>query len=688
MSSNKFRLFSAPVVALVLACAIIAQTGKPQPAGKIAGFDPARMDKTCEPCKDFYQFANGAWLEQNPVPAGYSRWGSFDRLQESNRDVLHRILETTSNNRMAKRKGSNEQLISDFYMTCMDEAKVEATGLKPLEENFARIESAKTIKDVQAVVAHFHRQSIPTLFGFGAGQDARNNKQVIGVAGQGGLSLPNRDHYTKDDEKSKKNREELVKHMTRMFELLGDDATKAAANAQTVFAVQTKLADKWMTPVDSRDPQKTYNKMTVAQFAEMTPNISWTDYFAVRQVPPVSEVNVGQPEFFKQVNSLMAEVPVADWKTYLRWHLITASAPFLSKKFDEENFNFYGRVLQGTKEQLPRWKRCVAGTDNFVGEALGPVYVKSEFTPESKARMKELIGNLLTTFRERLSKLDWMSEETRKQALVKLNAFEYTKIGYPDKFRDYTGLNIDRASYVENVRRAAMFENRRQLNKIGKPVDRTEWLMTPPTVNAYYQTFNVEIVFPAGILQPPFFNPHADDAINYGSIGGVIGHEVTHGFDDRGSQYDAQGNLRMWWTKEDREKFDARASCVADQFTNFKVADDFSMTGKLVQSESIADLGGLSVAYEAFQKSMEGKPRPANIDGFTPEQRFFLGWAQLWATTYLPEAMRQQALNGPHPISRFRANGPLSNMPQFAAAFTCKEGDPMVRSGSDRCKIW
>ncbi|MBA3440900.1 MAG: M13 family metallopeptidase [Pyrinomonadaceae bacterium] len=677
--SNLRGVGAAVVIALALCAVALAQSGVP-------GFDPSRMDKTCKPCDDFYKFANGTWLAKNPVPAAYPRWGSFDLLADNNITALRQILEDAAKN-SAARTGSNEQMIGAYYASCMNEAKIEAEGIKPLLPEFARIEQIKDLSDMQSQVARMHQQDIPTLFRFISSPDAKNSAYVIGYAGQGGLSLPNRDYYTKTDEKSQQLRIEFVKHVARMLELLGDAPAQAAAGAQTVLAIQTKLAEASMTPVELRDPLATYNKMELGQLKELTPNISWEAYFAGVGAPKSTAVVVRQPNFFKSLNQNLTVVPLSDWKTYLRWHLITSAAPRLSAKFVDENFNFYGKTLSGTKELRPRWKRCVAATDNALGEVLGQVYVAKHFTPASKARMQRMVNNLIAAFRERLSKLDWMGDETRKQAIMKLEAFKY-KIGYPEKWKDYTGLEVNRESYITNSLRAASFEVNRELNKIGKPVDRTEWGMTPPTVNAYYSSVYNEIAFPAGILQFPFFNPAADDAINYGAIGGVIGHEITHGFDDRGSQSDAEGNLRMWWTAEDRKKFEDRAQCVVDQFGGYEVEKGLNMTGKLVLGESIADLGGLTVAYDAFQKSMEAKPRPANIDGFTPEQRFFLGWAQVWATAYTPQAARLQALNGPHPISRFRANGPLSNMSAFAPAFGCKEGDPMVRTAKDRCQIW
>lgn len=677
----KTRPASALLLALTLGLVALAQTG----GGYGRGYDVSRMDKSAAACTDFYQFANGNWVNTTEIPAAFSSWGSFNILAENNRKTLREILDEVSKKQDLK-KGSPEQKIGDFYASCTDEAKIEAEGAKPLQPELARIEKIKDLKDFQAAVAALHSMGVPTLFGFGSLPDLKNSSQVIGFAGQGGLSLPNRDYYTKTDEKSQKLRADFVAHMTRMFELLGDAPDKAGANAQTVMRIQTRLAESSRTPVELRDPTTQYHIMGLAKLGELTPNFSWADYFKGLGVG-AGDINVAHPEFFQALNKTLTDVPVNDWKTYLRWHLVNAAAPTLSSKFETENFNFYGKTLQGRKEQYPRWRRCVAATDANLGEVLGQVYVARAFTPASKARMQTLVNNLTNAFRARLLKLDWMSDTTRKEAIAKLDAFKQ-KIGYPDKWIDYTRLDIDRGSYAQNVLRASAFEQARDFAKIGKPVDRTEWGFTPPTVNAGYNPLNNDISFPAGILQAPFFNPDADDAINYGAIGAVIGHELTHGFDDSGANFDASGNLRIWWTPDDKKKFDDRAECVINQFGAYEVEPGLKMTGKLVSGESIADLGGLYVAYDAFQKSLEGKPRPANIDGYTPEQRFFLGWAQVWASKYTPEAARLQAQSDPHPLSRFRVNGPLSNMPSFAAAFQCKAGDPMVRPEKDQCRIW
>ena len=678
MTNSQKTLVACALLSAISLTAVFGQTG--------SGIDVSNMDKNTSACTDFFQYANGTWLKNTEIPAAYPSWGAFNVLAENNRKALHEILEEAAKKTNAV-KGSNEQKIGDYYASCLDETKREAEGMKPLVPELARIEKIQDVKGVQVQIAYMHRHGIPTLFGYGSLPDLKNSSMVLGAAGQGGLSLPSRDYYTKTDESSVKLREAFVKHVTNMFQLVGDSPEQAAKNAQAVLAFQTRLAQNSRTPVELRDPTTQYHLMSPAQLKELTPAFSWEDYRKGVGAPSTGDINVAHPEFFTAINKMVTEVPVADWKTYLRWHLITAAAPSLSSKFEIENFNFFGKTLEGRKEQLPRWRRCVSATDASLGEALGQVYVARNFTPKSKARMQALVNNLIAAFRERLQKIDWMSEDTRKQAVAKLNAFGQ-KIGYPDKWIDYSTLTVSRDSYLANVLRSSEFEQIRDFNKINKPVDRKEWSMTPPTVNAGYNSLNNDISFPAGILQAPFFDPDADDAINYGAIGAVIGHEITHGYDDSGSEFDALGNLKNWWTENDKKNFDARADCVINQFNSFEVEPGLHLQGKLVSGESIADLGGLYVAYDAYLKALEGKPRPADIDGFSPEQRFFLGFAQAWVEKETPETARLQAQSDPHPLSRFRVNGPLSNMPKFAEAFQCKAGDAMVREESKRCQIW
>lgn len=653
--------------------------------GQNAAFDIKRMDKSVNPCTDFFQYANGNWLKETEIPGDQSSWGSFNILAENNRDILKEIVEDAAKNSGAAR-GSDTQMIGDFYFSCMDEAAIEAAGTRPLEPFFGKIRSVKNTRDLRGVIAEMHNAGIPVLFGFGGGTDLKDSKMVIANAGQGGLSMPNRDYYIDGSPKFQETRDKFREYVYEMFRMLGDSETEARKNMFTVMRIQMRLAYASLSRVDLRNPDNRYKKVSVAEANQITSNFAWDEYMRERGIAGVESFNIGQPEFFKTVDKMLADISVNEWKTYLRWMTVNAAAPLLAKKFADANFDFYGKHLQGRKEQQPRWRICVQSVDDSVGEALGQLYVAKAFKPEAKERMNELIDNLFTAMRERLDKLEWMSEETKVQALTKLSTFK-RKIGYPEKLRGYEGLEINRKSYAMNAMRAGKFEIRRNLADIGKPVDRDRFGMTPPTVNAYYSPLLNEIVFPAGILQPPFFDAEADDAINYGSIGGVIGHEITHGFDDQGSRFDAEGNLKMWWTDDDRKKFNERAECIVDQFSKYEVLPGLFMQGKLTLGESIADLGGLTVSYDAFKKALAEKATSVgSIDGFTPEQRFFLGWAQIWATKATEENERLRVASGPHAIPRFRVNGPLSNMPQFAEAFGCKQSDPMVRE--DICLIW
>ncbi|MDP9340389.1 MAG: M13 family metallopeptidase [Acidobacteriota bacterium] len=646
------------------------------------GFSTANLDKSCKPCDDFYKFAMGGWMKNNPIPADRPAWSTSAELQEKNLAQLRQITEASAAAKASR--GSNEQKVGDFYASCMDTVAIESAGAKPLGTQLAAIDAINDRNALLAQIAALHKEGIQAVFDFSSTQDFADSTKVIGDADQGGLGMPDRDYYLRDDDRSKQLRTDYVAHVTKMFQIAGDPAEKSAAEAQTVMNIETALAKASLTNVQLRDPQANYHKLSTAQLKELTPDWSWESFFAAVNLPGLPETNIGQPDFFKEMNHQISATSLPGWKTYLRWHIIHAAAPGLSDDFVQENFNFYGKRLSGTAELQPRWKRCVQSVNRNVGEALGQVYVEKYFPPAAKARAREMVHNLLAALRSDIPTLSWMSPETKQAAIAKMEAFNI-KIGYPDKWRDYSKLDIERTSYAANLRRASTFENSRELAKIGKPVDRNEWGMTPPTVNAYYNPTMNEIVFPAGILQPPFYDPKADDAINYGGMGAVIGHEVSHGFDDEGSQFDPQGNLRNWWTADDRKNFDARAACVEKQFDTYEVEPGLHQNGKLVLGESIGDLGGLAIAYAAYEKSLEGKPRK-DIDGFTPEQRFFLGWAQVWGANQRPEAARLQANTNPHPLARFRGNGPLSDMGTFAQAFGCKKGDAMVREQA--CKIW
>jgi predicted metalloendopeptidase len=685
--SLSLALIAAGPIGVVLAQSNPAASARPAASAPSSssghGVDPADMNLSAKACQDYYQFANGGWLKKNPIPPEYPSWGTFSELAERNRAAMRKILE-----RLAKEKaapGSEERKIGDFYASCMDETAIEAAGAKPLAPELARIEKIQNLSDLRAELASLQTHGVGALFGFGSQQDRKNSSEVIAGAFQGGLGLPDRDYYTKTDDKSKELRTKYVEHVAKMFTLLGDDPDRAAAQAKAVLEIETKLAQASMTRVERRNPDATYHRMAPAELKTLTPNFSWEAYFHDLGAPPITAVNIGQPKFFEALDKGLTSVPLPDWKTYLRWHLIRSAAPNVSSKFVEENFNFYQRTLEGTKEIQPRWKRCVQSTDRNLGFALGKLYVAEHFPPEAKAHADQMVKNLIAALREDLATLPWMGPETRKAALAKLDAFT-PKIGYPDRWRDYSPYRVEQGAHVVNVMNGALYEHRRDMDKIGKPVDRTEWGMTPPTVNAYYNPSRNEIVFPAGILEPPFFDAAADDAVNYGGIGAVIGHEMTHGFDDQGRKFDAQGNLKNWWTAEDLKNYQERANCVEKQFDAYVVEADLHQNGKLVLGESIADLGGLTIAYKAFEKSLEGKPRPPDIDGFTPEQRLFLNWARVWAMNSRPEFERLQTNTNPHPLGRFRAIGAPSNIPEFAAAFGCKAGDPMVRS--ERCLIW
>jgi putative endopeptidase len=682
------RFSSLTILALMILAAIFAAfagTSRLQASDDPAqhGFDAANLDRTCKPCDDFFQFANGGWLKNNPIPPEYPVWGSFITLAEKNQENVHAILEAAVHANAPA--GSNEQKIGDFFASCMDTAAIDAAGLKPLAAELASIDSIHDLQSLVEQTAKLQTAGVNVLFAFGSDQDFQDSSRVIGEANQGGLGLPDRDYYTRDDADSKKLREQYVQHVSKMLELAGDSAEKSAAESATILSIETSLAKASMTNVELRDPKAVYHKMAIADAQALTPNLSWAAYFRAVGSASLAEINIGQPDFFKTLNGMLTSVPLSDWKTYLRWHLLNNTASALSDPLVQENFAFNGRILTGTKELRPRWKRCTAATDQNLGEALGQAYVQKYFPPEAKARALELVHNLIAALRADIPTLSWMSPGTKKAAIEKFEAFTI-KIGYPDKWRDYSNLKVDRGPYAANLLRAREFEYARDLAKIGKPVDRSEWVMTPPTVDAYNSAQLNEIVFPAGILQPPFYDPKRDDAYNYGGIGAVIGHEITHGFDDQGAQFDAKGNLKNWWTPEDLKNFQERGDCVAKQFDGYVVEGDLHQNGKLVEGESIADLGGVTIAYAAFEKSVEGKPREKDSNGFTPEQRFFLGFAENWAVNVRPELAKLQANTNPHPLPHFRGNGPLSNMKEFANAFGCKKGDAMVRE--QVCKIW
>jgi putative endopeptidase len=648
-----------------------------------AAINPANFG-AAKPADDFYSYANGRWLLTHPIPPSYSSFGSFNEVNDNNQNDLHTILENAS---QADKPSAVQRRVGDFYASGMDVAAIDAAGINPLRPEFARVAAVKTVADVTALIAHFHHIGVEAAFALGSEQDPKNSSMVIAGGGQAGLGLPDRDYYFRSDPKSVRIRELYVAHIARMLQLAGDSAASAQASAAAVMRLETALAQGSKTNVDLRDPVANYHKMPVADVQKLMPNFDWAAYFAGLGLAAPAVVDVGQPDFFKTFDGLLATTPVADWRAYLRWHLLHAAAPYLSASFVTANFEFYGRALSGTLELRDRWKRVLATVDGTIGEDLGQLYVAEYFPPRSKARMLQLVGNLRAALRDRLQHVEWMDEQTRAAAVVKLDALG-VKIGYPDKWKDYSALKIDRGPYVLNVFRAQEFNVRRDLNKVGHPVDRTEWQMTPPTVNAYYDPAMNEVVFPAGILQPPFFDAKADDALNYGSIGAIIGHEMTHGFDDQGRQYDPHGNLTDWWTPASAARFKGLAAGIIRQFGAYVAIDDLHVNGELTQGENIADLGGVKIAYAALQRALAGKPRPANLAGFTPEQRFFLSFATAWRENIRPEELRLLVNTDPHSPPRFRADGPLSNLPEFAKAFNIPEGSFMRRSDADRVVIW
>ncbi len=677
-------VFPLAVLALVLAFSADAAG----PAGAPArALDPANFDTAASPCVDFYEYADGGWLKANPIPADKGRWGSFEEVAERNRAIEKAILEETSA-RTDWPKGSIRQKVGDFYAAGMDEAAIEKAGTTVLAPWLAKVDALSSNADVPKLLADLHSRRLPAGFGLFIAQDQRESTRYIPQLGQGGLGLPDRDYYLKDDAKSREIREKYVAHVARMFGLLGEPPDAARAEADAVFAFETKLAKASRTRVELRDPQKNYNKRSLADLAKEAPGFDWKAYLVALGIPDGQDLNVRQPDFFRAFAGMASAEPLAAWKSYLRWHLVHGAAAFLPKRFDEENFDFYGRTLRGVPQQEERWKRVLAAIDQGVGEALGQLYVEKAFSPKSKERMIVLVENLRAALKDRIEALPWMGPATKKAALRKLAAFG-VKIGYPDKWRDYSALEITRASYLDDVLRARAFEEKRSLAKLGKPIDRTEWGMTPATVNAYYSATMNEIVFPAGILQPPFFYADADDAVNYGGIGSVIGHEMSHGFDDSGSQYDADGNLKNWWSDEDRKAYESRTALMVKQFDAYKPIPDQAINGKLTLGENIGDLGGLKISYAALAKALGKDPvTAAPIDGFSPAQRFFLNWAAVWRNQIRDDTLRVNLNTDPHAPGRFRVLGPLSNLPEFQAAFGCGSGSPMNRPEAERPSIW
>ncbi|WP_233150448.1 MULTISPECIES: M13 family metallopeptidase [Pontibacter] len=643
------------------------------------------MDLKVKPGDDFYTYANGVWLRNNPVPAKETRWGSFNELRDFNIKAVRTILSESAAKNNAK-SGSVEKRVGDFYVAGMDSAAIDKLGYTPIKADLERI---KTIKDVNGVLneAAYLRTSGAgsPMFGFFVGQDRKDVENMVPQLSQGGTTLPDRDYYLKDDARSTKIQDAYKSYITTLFTLTGVDKATAQKNAETIFNLEKKLAAAQMARVEMRDPYKTYNKFSVADFSKTTPNMDWKSLMAKMKVTGQDTVLVNSPKFFSELNGLLTSTPVVEWQTYLQWNVMKSAAPYLSSNFVDANFA-YTQALTGQKVQTPRWQRMSSLTDGTIGELLGQLYVEKHFKPEAKARMDEMIANLIKAYEIRIKGLDWMSAETKEKALAKLHAFR-PKVGYPNKWETYEGLDISRNNFFANVRNSGAWGYTKMVNQLGKPVDRERWGMTPPTVNAYYSPVMNEIVFPAGILQFPFFDPNADDAVNYGGIGAVIGHEISHGFDDSGSQYDKDGTLRNWWTAEDLAKFKEKATELQKQYDAYTVLDTIHVNGKLTLGENIGDLGGLSAAYEAFKMTKQGKSKK-KIDGFTPDQRFFLAWAQVWRANTLPETSAQLILTDSHSPGQYRTIGAPVNMDAWYKAFNVKPGDKLYKKPEDRIRIW
>jgi putative endopeptidase len=652
------------------------------PPDRTKFIDPANMDVNVKPGDNFYQYANGNWLKKNPVPASRTRWGSFDELREKSSKAMKQLLEDAAKQTS---KGRMYQLVGDYYTSAMDSLAIEKKGYQPIQPDLNRIAKIKDLNGVIAELTEQRKQGNGMLFSFFVTQDRKNPNKYLVQFAQGGTTLPDRDYYLQNNARFQKVKEAYVNHLGKMFALIGETPAQASADAQTIVKLETALAQAQMSRVEMRDPYKTYNKLTVPDFAKSTPHLNWTTLLPAMGAKGQDTILVANPSFFKSVDSLLTATPIENIKTYMRWNVLKNAAPYLSYSFVQQNFAFT-KVLTGQKEQTPRWQRMSAHIDQQLGEQLGQLYVATYFKPEAKQRMIKLVDNLETSFASHIQALDWMSAETKQKALAKLKSFK-RKIGYPDKWETYTGVVIKKDDFFGNVQRTDQWAYTDMVNRLGKPVDKTKWGMTPPTINAYYNPVNNEIAFPAGILQFPFFDPEADDAINYGGIGAVIGHEMTHGFDDSGRQYDADGILRDWWTKEDADAFKQRADQVASQFSNYKVLDTLAVNGKLTLGENLADLGGLAISYDAFKLTAQGKSTD-KIDGFTPDQRFFLSWAQVWRSNTLPEMSAQLILTDPHSPGVYRCNGPLSNMTAFYKAFDVKPGDKMYKPEADRIKVW
>ena len=652
----------------------------------LRGIEVGDIDRAVDPCADFYGFANGAWRAKNPIPPSMTRWSRRWQAGESSKEKLRSLLEAVEKNEAAA-QGSPERLIGDYYAACMDEARTDARGVEPLKPWFAKIDGAKDSAGLQRVIFELHDTGIAVPFGLFGQQDPHNPGLILADIGANGFAMPDRDYYLKPDARFAEARQKYEAHIVAMLTLAGWSPKAAKEAARVVIGTETKLAEAFLDNVALRDPAATDHNTTFAKLQSMTPHFDWVGYFKHKRLPEDVDMNVDQPKYMAELERQLQQTSLDDWKTYLKWQVLTAGAGSLSAPFVNEHFAFYDHYLGGAAELKPRWKRCVESTDRLLGDALGKRYVEAYFPPEAKARMQELVRNVLLAMRDDVLSRPWMSDETKEKAMAKIATFN-PKVGYPDTWKDYGLLDIRRESYFENVTAASRFAVVDDLKTIGKPVDRGRWGMTAPTSDAYENPLLNEIVFPAGILQPPAFSVDATDAVNYGAIGVVIGHEISHGFDDQGAQYDYLGRLRDWWTDADLKQFKERGACVVDQFDHYEIDGGLHHNGKLVLGESIGDLGGAKLAFMAYQKSLQGKPRPADLDGFTPEQQFFIAWGQFRGDATRPEMQRLMVQTDPHPIAKFRVNGPLSNLPEFRFAFHCPADAPMVRPAEKRCEVW
>jgi len=655
-------------------------------SASLHGIDLGDLDRKADPCTDFFQFANGTWRANNPIPATMTRWSKRWQSGETAKDKLKDILDDVEKQSAAP-NGSTEQLIGDYYGACMDESKINARAVTPVQPWFTKIDAVKDTAGLQSILTELHDIQILVPFNLGGQQDFHKPSEVLADVGASGYSLPDRDYYLKPEARFKEAREKYQQHVAKMFVLAGWDAKTAASGAQTVMTMETKFAEASLDNVALRDPTSTDHNTTFAQLQAMVPHFDWVSYFQHKQLAQDIDLNVDQPKYMQEVDRQLQQTSLADWKVYLKWHVLNSMTDALSAPIQQEDFDFFGKYLGGATEIKPRWKRCVESTDLYLGEALGKKYVERYFPPAAKARMQEMVRNLLLAMRDDILTRPWMSDETKERAMAKVATFN-PKIGYPDKWKDYSQVDISRDAFFEDyvaVRRFSVEDDRKT---IGKPVDRGRWGMTPPTSDAYENPLLNEIVFPAGILQPPAFDMNAVDAVNYGAIGVVIGHEISHGFDDQGSQFDYLGRLRNWWTDNDLKQFKERGACVVNQFDNYFIEPNIHHNGKLVLGESIGDLGGAKIAYLAYEKSLQGKKRPADIDGFTPEQQFFIAWGQFRGDETRPEQQKLMVQTDPHPVAKFRVIGPLSNLPEFQQAFSCKVDSAMVRPADKRCEVW